>query len=251
MAKEFQRILTRQGLKFSLNSKVTKAVPISNGVEVTTEDAKGGNEQKFVVDIVLACVGRRPYTDGLGLEKVGVKTNNRGVIEIDDHFRTNIPSIRAIGDCVRGAMLAHKAEEEGIAVIEDIVSGSGHVNYNAIPSVIYTAPEVAWVGRTEEELKEAGIKYRVGKFPFKANSRARTNFETDGFVKFLSEAETDKILGIHIIGSNAGELIGECVLAVEYGASSEDIARTCHAHPTLTEAVKEAAMLAYDKPIHF
>jgi len=189
----------------------------------------------------------------LGLKEVGVKMTDRGVVEIDDHFKTNVPSIRAIGDVVRGPMLAHKAEEEGIAAVEDIITpGSGHVNYNAIPSVIYTWPEVAWVGQTEEELKAKGIEYKVGKFPFIGNSRARTNDDALSltFVKFLSDKKTDRILGAHILGPDAGELISESVLAIEYGASTEDIARTSHAHPTLSEAVKEAAMATYDKPIH-
>jgi len=254
VAKEFQKILTKQNMKFQLNTKVTSAVVKNGVVEVTTEDAKGGNQQKFETDIVLVAVGRRPYIDGLGLKEVGVKVNERGIVQADSHhgFKTNIPSIRAIGDCIPGPMLAHKAEEEGIAAVEDLVSpGSGHVNYTAIPSVIYTWPEVAWVGLTEDELKAKNIKFRTGLFPFKANSRARTNADTDGFVKLLADAETDKLLGAHIIGPDAGELISESVLALEYGASSEDIARTCHAHPTLSEAVKEAAMATYSKPIHF
>lgn len=252
VAKEFQKMLERQGFTVKLNTKVTSAVTNSNGtVEVVIEDAKGGNSQKLEADVVLVSVGRRPYTDGLGLKEVGVKMTERGMVDINEHFTTNVPSIRAIGDVVRGAMLAHKAEEEGIAVIEDIIkAGSGHVNYNAIPSVIYTWPEVAWVGNTEEELKAKGVEYRVGKFPFKANSRAKTNGDDLGFVKFLADAKTDKILGSHIIGPNAGELISESVLAIEYGASCEDIGRTSHAHPTLSEAVKEAAMAAYNKPIH-
>lgn len=201
--------------------------------------------------MVLVAVGRKAYTEGLGLEKIGVKTDKRGIIETDDHFRTGVPGVFAIGDCIKGPMLAHKAEEEGIAAVEGIVTaGAGHVNYNAIPSVIYTNPEVAWVGLTEEQVKAKGLKYKVGKFPMKANSRARTNNETEGLVKFISDATTDRILGVHIIGSSAGELIAEATLAIEYGASSEDLARTCHAHPTVSEAVKEAAMAVYDKPIH-
>jgi len=254
VAKEFQKILQNQGLKFLLNTKVTSAVvrPSDNIVDVTVEDAKGGNQQQFQANVVLVAVGRRPFTDGLGLKEVGVKVNDKGVVEVDSHYKTNIPSIRAIGDVIPGPMLAHKAEEEGIAVAEDIVSpGSGHVNYSAIPSVVYTWPEVAWVGNTEDELKAKGIKYNIGKFPFKANSRARTNADTEGFVKFLADSQTDKLLGAHIIGPDAGELICESVLAIEYGASSEDIARTCHAHPTLSEAVKEAAMNTHGKCIHF
>lgn len=248
-----------------MKTKVTSAVTKpGGGVEITAEAAEGGNVQKVCysylfqsnfsqidADVVLVAIGRRPYTEGLGLKEVGVKVSNRGVVEVDDHFKTNIPSIRAIGDCIRGPMLAHKAEEEGIAAAEDVAHGSSHVNYNAIPSVVYTWPEVAWVGLTEEQVKEKGIKYKIGKFPFKANSRARTNADTDGFVKFITNADTDKILGAHIIGPDAGELLGEAVLAIEYGASSEDIARTCHSHPTLSEAVKEAAMNAHGKCIHF
>jgi len=254
VAAEFQKILTKQGLKFTLNSKVTSATVKENGsgAAVIIEDATGGNVRKMEYDVVLVAVGRRAYTDGLGLKEIGVKINERGVIQVDSSFRTNIPSIRAIGDCIPGPMLAHKAEDEGIAVAEDIVKpGTAHINYLNVPSVIYTWPEVAWVGHTEEELKSKGVKYAVGKFPFKANSRARTNADDQGFVKFLSDANTDKMLGCHILGPNAGELIAEPVLAIEYGASCEDIGRTCHAHPTLSEAIKEAAMNAYDKCIHF
>jgi len=253
IAKEFKKILEKQGFIFKMNTKVTSAVvkPGGAGVDVTIEDAKGGNAQKLEADVVLVSVGRKPYTEGLGLKEVGVKMTERGVVEVDEHYKTNIPSIRAIGDVIKGPMLAHKAEEEGIAVIEDIQSpGSGHVNYGAIPSVIYTHPEVAWVGQTEEELKAKGIEYRVGKFLNIANSRAKTNGDTEGFVKHLADAKTDKLLGSHFIGAQAGENIAEAVLALEYGASCEDIARTCHAHPTLSEGVKEAAMAAYDKPIH-
>jgi len=253
VAKEFQRLLEKQGFNFKLNTKVTSTnIKPSGAIEITMEDAKGGNQQKFETDVVLVSVGRRPYTDGLGLKEIGVKISDRGVVEVDGHYRTNIPSVRAIGDIIKGPMLAHKAEEEGIAVVEDIVTpGSGHVNYLAIPSVIYTWPEVAWVGHTEEELKAKNINYKIGKFPFKANSRAKTNADTDGFVKFLADATTDRVLGAHIIGADAGELIAESVLAIEYEGSSEDIARTCHAHPTLSEAVKEAAMNAHGKCIHF
>jgi len=252
VATEFQKLVTKQGMKFKLGSKVTSATVQSNGaVLVNIESAKGGQAEKMEVDVVLVAVGRRPYTDGLGLKEAGVKLDNRSRVAIDSHFKTNIPSIYAIGDVVAGPMLAHKAEDEGIAVAEILAGKAGHVNYQAIPSVMYTYPEVAWVGNTEEELKEKGITYRVGKFPFLANSRAKTNDTPEGFVKFLADGKTDKVLGVHIIGVNAGELIAESVLALEYGASSEDVARTCHAHPTLSEAVKEAAMSAYDKPIHF
>jgi dihydrolipoamide dehydrogenase len=202
-------------------------------------------------DVVLVSIGRRPYTENLGLENVGIEVDERGRIKIDSQFHTSKPHISCIGDVTYGAMLAHKAEEEGIAAVEYIKGGFGHVNYDVIPSVIYTHPEVAWCGKTEEEVKESKKPYRVGNFPFAANSRARTNDDSEGFVKIISDSETDQVLGIHIIGPNAGEMIGEAVLAMEYGASSEDIARTCHAHPTLSEALKEAAMATYDKPIHF
>ena len=202
-------------------------------------------------DVVLVAIGRKPYTQGLGLENIGLEVDDRGRIVIDQEYRTKIPHIRVIGDCTFGPMLAHKAEEEGIAAVEYIKKGFGHVNYNAIPSVMYTFPEVAWVGQNEAELKKAGVKYRVGTFPFSANSRAKTNLETDGLVKFLADAETDRILGIHIVGPNAGEMIAEGTLALEYGASTEDVARTCHAHPTLAEAFKEAAMATAGKAIHY
>lgn len=201
----------------------------------------------------MVATGRRPYTDGLGLENLGIQTDKLGRIDVDSHFRTAVPSIYAIGDCIDGPMLAHKAEEEGIAAVETIAGFAGHVNYDAIPGVIYTFPEVASVGKTEEELKEAGVEFNKGTFPFAANSRARANAtgNSEGFVKILADKTTDKMLGIHIMGPNAGEMIAEGVLGMEYGASSEDVARTCHAHPTLSEAFKEAAMDAYDKPIHF
>jgi dihydrolipoamide dehydrogenase len=198
-------------------------------------------------DIVLVSIGRRPYTENLNLDAVGIETDNKGRIVIDSEYRTSQPHIRCIGDVTFGAMLAHKAEEEGIAAVEYIQSGHGHVNYGAIPSVIYTHPEVAWVGQTEQEVKEAGIKYNIGTFPFTANSRAKTNMDTEGMVKFIADKETDRVLGVHIIGPNAGEMIAEAVLAIEYGASSEDIGRTSHAHPTLSEAFKEAAMATYSK----
>eukprot|EP01098_Paradermamoeba_levis_P002368 TRINITY_DN1276_c0_g1_i1.p1 TRINITY_DN1276_c0_g1~~TRINITY_DN1276_c0_g1_i1.p1 ORF type:complete len:513 (-),score=200.42 TRINITY_DN1276_c0_g1_i1:158-1639(-) len=253
VGKEFKKILEKQNLKFLLKSKVTEAkVQPDGNVGVVIVPADGnGSPVKLDVDVVLVCVGRRPFTDNLGLKEVGVKLDNRGRVVIDEHFKTNIPSIMAIGDVVAGPMLAHKAEEEGIAAVEYLVHKSGHVNYNAIPSVIYTHPEVAWVGATEEELKEKGIQYKTGKFPFMANSRARTNEDTSGFVKFLADATTDRVLGAHIIAANAGEMIQEAVLGIEYGASSEDIARTSHAHPTYMEAVKEAAMAVTSKPIHF
>ncbi|EIW75583.1 dihydrolipoyl dehydrogenase [Coniophora puteana RWD-64-598 SS2] len=251
VAKQFQKILGKQGIKFKLNTKVLSAEKKDGKVVIKTEAAKDGKTDELEADVVLVAVGRRPYTDGLNLEAVGIEKDNRGRIVIDDAFNTSVKNIKCIGDVTFGPMLAHKAEEEGIAAIEHIHAGHGHVNYGAIPSVVYTHPEVAWVGKTEQELKEAGVKYSVGKFPFAANSRAKTNMDTEGFVKFLSEKETDRILGVHIIGPNAGEMISEGVLAMEYGASSEDVARTTHAHPTLSEAFKEAAMAAYQKPIHF
>ncbi len=251
LTKKFQTTLKKQGFKFAMKRKVTKSEVTADGVVLTTEASSGGKEKQDTYDVVLVATGRRPYTDGLGLENIGIQTDQLGRIEVDDHFRTAVPNIYAIGDCIDGPMLAHKAEEEGIAAIETIAGFAGHVNYDAIPGVIYTYPEVAAVGKTEEELKSDGIAYSTGSFPFQANSRARANGSAEGFVKILTDKETDKILGVHIIGPNAGEMIAEGVLGMEYGASSEDIARTCHAHPTLSEAFKEACMDAYDKPIHF
>jgi len=251
LTKKFQTTLKKQGFKFQLKRKVMKSQVEADGVTLTTEASKGGKEKSEKYDVVLVATGRRPYTDGLGLESLGIQTDKLGRIEVDDHFKTAVPSIFAIGDCIDGPMLAHKAEEEGIAAAESIAGFAGHVNYDAIPGVIYTYPEVASVGKTEEELKDAGIAYSKGSFPFAANSRARANGSSDGFVKILADKETDKILGVHIMGSNAGEMIAEGVLGMEYGASSEDIARTCHAHPTLSEAFKEACMDTYDQPIHF
>ncbi|KAL0958993.1 hypothetical protein HGRIS_014307 [Hohenbuehelia grisea] len=250
VAKSFQKLLTKQGMKFKLNTKVLSAEKENGKITVKTESAKGGKEETFDADVVLVAVGRRPYVEGLNLEAIGVEIDNKGRIVIDDQFNTSVKNIKCIGDVTFGPMLAHKAEEEGIAAVEYVKSGHGHVNYAAIPSVVYTHPEVAWVGKTEQELKAADVKYNIGKFPFSANSRAKTNLDTDGFVKFITEKETDRILGVHIIGPNAGEMISEAVVALEYGASSEDIARTCHAHPTLSEAFKEAAMAASAKPIH-
>ena len=251
LTKKFQQTLKKQGFQFKMKTKVTSSEVTDAGVKLTMEPSKGGEAKEETFDIVLVATGRRPYTEGLGLDSLGIQTDKLGRIEVDDHFRTAVPNIYAIGDCINGPMLAHKAEEEGIAAVETIAGFAGHVNYDAIPGVIYTYPEVAAVGKTEEELKEAGVAYNVGSFPFSANSRARANGSTDGFVKILSDAKTDRILGAHIIGPNAGEMIAEAVIAIEYGASSEDLARTCHAHPTLSEAFKEAAMATYDKPIHF
>ncbi|GAM25682.1 hypothetical protein SAMD00019534_088570 [Acytostelium subglobosum LB1] len=253
VAKKFQKVLEKQHMKFHLETKVTSVTKNANGtVSVTVESVGGsGFSGTLEADAVLVSVGRRPNTTNLGLQEVGIATDKAGRVEVGEHFKTNVQTIYAIGDAIKGPMLAHKAEEEGIAVIEYLHNGSGHVNYGAIPSVIYTHPEVAWVGKTEEELTKEGIKFNVGRFPFAANSRARTNDSAEGFVKFLSDSATDRILGVHIMGDCAGEMIAESVLGMEYGASCEDIARTCHAHPTLSEAVKEAAMAAYGKPIHF
>ncbi|KAG8718589.1 dihydrolipoamide dehydrogenase precursor [Ceratobasidium sp. 394] len=251
IAKQFQRTLQKQGFKFKLNTKVLGGKKLDGRVELEIEGAKDGKKETLDADVVLVSIGRRPYTQGLNLEKIGVELDKRGRVVVDDAFNTSVPGVKCIGDATFGPMLAHKAEEEGIAAVEIIKRGHGHVNYSAIPSVVYTHPEVAWVGKTEQDLKTEGVAYKVGKFPFAANSRAKTNADHEGIVKFLVEKETDRILGCHIIGPNAGEMIASAVLAIEYSASAEDIARTCHAHPTLSEAFKEAAMAAYDAPIHF
>ncbi|MBN9441247.1 dihydrolipoyl dehydrogenase [Bosea sp. (in: a-proteobacteria)] len=249
VAKQFQRILEKQGFSFQLGSKVTKVETAKKGATVTVEPAAGGEAKTLNADIVLVAIGRRPNTDGLGLDKAGVATE-RGRVVIDEHFKTNVAGIYAIGDVVRGPMLAHKAEDEGVAVAEIIAGKAGHVNYDAIPGIVYTAPEVAAIGKTEEELKAAGVEYKVGKFPFTANGRARAIRHTDGFVKFLADAKTDRVLGCHIIGPHAGDLIAEVTVLMEFGGSAEDLARTCHAHPTLAEAVKEAALAVDKRPIH-
>jgi dihydrolipoamide dehydrogenase len=249
VAKQFQRILAKQGITFVLDSKVTQVDTSGNAVQVTVEPAKGGEAKKLEADVVLVAIGRRPFTEGLGLESVGVATE-RGRILIDDHFQTNVPGIFALGDVVRGPMLAHKAEDEGAAVAEILAGKAGHVNYGVIPSVVYTMPEVASIGQTEEELKAAGVSYNVGKFPFTANGRARAIRATDGFVKVLADAATDRVLGVHIVGAGAGDLIHEAAVLMEFGGSSEDLARTCHAHPTLSEAVREAAMAVEKRAIH-
>jgi dihydrolipoamide dehydrogenase len=251
VAKQFQRILGKQGFAFRLSSKVTKVETSGKGAKVTVEPAQGeGTAEVLDADIVLVATGRIPYTEGLGLEHAGVQKDERGRIVVDAHFSTNVTGIYAIGDVIAGPMLAHKAEDEGVAVAEILAGKAGHVNYGVIPSVVYTFPEVASVGQTEEELKAAGIAYNAGKFPFTANGRAKVNHTTDGFVKILADAATDKVLGVHIIGADAGNLIAEAAVAMEFDASSEDIARTCHAHPTLTEAVKEAAMAVEKRSIH-
>ncbi|ODV91753.1 hypothetical protein CANCADRAFT_55562 [Tortispora caseinolytica NRRL Y-17796] len=251
VSKTIQKLLQKQGLKFKTGTKVLGAKVDGEEVHIDLENAKSGKQETIVADTLLVAVGRRPYTEGLGLEKIGIELDERKRVVMDNEYRTKFPHIRVIGDCTFGPMLAHKAEEEGIAAAEYIKLGHGHVNYGVIPSVMYTHPEVAWVGQSEQQVKESGKAYNVGKFPYLANSRAKTNLDTDGFVKFITDKETDRILGCHIIGANAGEAIAEAALALEYGASAEDVARTCHAHPTLSEAVKEAALSAYDKPINF
>jgi dihydrolipoamide dehydrogenase len=250
VAKNFQRILGKQGFEFRLGTKVTGAEKLKTKVKLSLEPAAGGDTESLDCDIVLVAIGRRPYTVGLGLEELGVETDNRGFITIDAHYQTNVEGIFAIGDCVPGPMLAHKAEDEGMACAEIIAGETGHVNYDAIPGIVYTWPEVASVGQTEEQLKEAGVEYKVGKFPFSANGRARAANNTDGFVKLLADANTDRILGAHIIGPDAGTMIHEIVVGMEFGAAAEDIARTCHGHPTLNEAVKEAALAVADRTIH-
>lgn len=251
MAKAFTKLTKKQGIELKTSTKVLSGKVEGDKVVVEVEAAKGGKKETLTADVCLVAIGRRPYTEGLGLENVGIEKDDRGRIIIDDEYRTNVPHIRVIGDVTFGAMLAHKAEEEGVAVAEMIKTGHGHVNYGAIPSVMYTHPEVAWVGQTEAQVKESGRTYSVGTFPFSANSRAKTNADSEGLVKFICDKETDRILGCHIMGPNAGEMIAEAVLAIEYGASSEDIYRTCHAHPTLSEAFKEAAMAVQGKAIHF
>ena len=249
VAKQFQRLLEKQGLSFRLQSKVTAVAKNGDGASVTFEPVNGGDSQTIECDRVLIATGRVPVTAGLGLEEAGIATE-RGRVVVDDHFATNVAGVYAIGDVIRGPMLAHKAEDEGIAVAEILAGQAGHVNYNVIPAVVYTMPEVAGIGATEEDLKAAGIAYSVGKFPFTANGRARSIRHTDGFVKILADKETDRVLGAHIIGASAGDLIAECAVLMEFGGSSEDLARTCHAHPTLSEAVKEAAMGVEKRAIH-
>ncbi len=248
--KESKKIFGKQGLEFKLSSKVTAAKTSAKGVELTVEPAAGGDAEKLKADVVLMAIGRKPYSEGLGLEKVGVKLDDRGRIETDEHFETSVEGIYAIGDVIAGPMLAHKAEDEGVILAEMLAGQSGHIDYDMIPGVVYTWPEVANVGKTEEQLKEAGVKYNAGKFPFMANGRARAMNTTDGFVKILADKETDRILGAHIIGPNAGDLIQEIVNVMEFEGTAEDIARTCHAHPTLTEVVKEAALAVHKRPIH-
>jgi dihydrolipoamide dehydrogenase len=250
VTKHFQRALAKQGLTFKLGSKVTKADASGQGVTLTVEPAKGGAAETVQADIVLVCIGRRPFVEGLGLDKAGVKLSERGRIAVDVHFQTSVPGIYAIGDVIDGPMLAHKASEDGVACVETIAGQKGHVNWDLVPSIIYTQPEVAWVGKTEEQLKAGGVAYKIGKYPFTADPRSRANGATEGFVKVLADKATDKVLGVHIIGAEAGTMIAEAGLAMEFSASAEDIGRVCHAHPTVNEAMKEAALAAWEKPIH-
>ena len=251
ISNEFKKILTKQGINFKMGSKVNNVKSNISGVSINYTDLKSSKNETLEFDKVLLSVGRKPYTEGLNLTKIGVKKDNKGRIEVNEKLQTSIKNIYAIGDVIKGPMLAHKAEEEGIAVAEILAGQAGHVNYNVIPGVIYTSPEVATVGKTEEQLKEEKHSYKVGKFPFLANSRAKVNNETEGFVKILADSKTDKVLGVHIIGPHCGDMIAEMALAMEFGASAEDIARTCHAHPTHTEAIKEAALAVDKRPIHF
>ena len=251
ISNEFQKILSKQGIKFKMGSKVNTVSRKGDTLTINYTDIKNSKDEKIEVDKVLVAVGRKPYTEGLNLLKVGVKLDNKGRIEVNNKLQTSVENIYAIGDVIKGPMLAHKAEEEGIAVAEILAGQSGHVNYDVIPGVIYTSPEVATVGKTEEQLKNESKSYKIGKFPFLANSRAKVNNETDGFVKILADSKTDKVLGVHIIGPHCGDMIAEMALAIEFGASAEDIARTCHAHPTHTEAIKEAALAVDKRAIHF
>ena len=251
ISNEFQKILSKQGIKFKMGSKVVSVEDQGKSVLISYINVKNSKKEVLEVDKVLVSVGRKPYTEGLNLSKVGVKKDSKGRIEVNDKLQTSISNIYAIGDVIKGPMLAHKAEEEGIAVAEILAGQAGHVNYDVIPGVVYTSPEVATVGKTEEQLKYENRSYKIGKFPFLANSRAKVNNETEGFVKILADSKTDKVLGVHIIGPHCGDMIAEMALAMEFGASAEDIARTCHAHPTHTEAIKEAALAVDKRPIHF
>ena len=251
ISEEFKKILLKQGIKFKLGSKVNSVKKTNKGVLINFTELKNSKEDFLEFDKVLVSVGRKPYTEGLNLSKVGIKKDKKGRIEVNKKLQTTVKNIYAIGDVIKGPMLAHKAEEEGIAVAEILAGQAGHVNYDVIPGVIYTSPEVATVGKTEEQLKDENKSYKVGKFPFMANSRAKVNNETEGFVKILADSQTDKVLGVHIIGPHCGDMIAEMALAMEFGASAEDIARTCHAHPTHTEAIKEAALAVDKRPIHF
>jgi dihydrolipoamide dehydrogenase len=250
VAKQFQRMLKKQGFEFKLGTKVTGIEKAGKKLKVTIEPAKGADQETIDCDTALVAIGRRPYTEGLGLDEIGVVTDAQGRIETDGHFKTSVDGIYAIGDVIAGPMLAHKAEDEGIALAEQLAGKPGHVNYAVIPSVVYTTPEIAAVGRTEDELKDAGIAYNVGKFPLSANGRARAMRKTDGFIKILADAETDRVLGAHMVGFGAGEMIHEACVLMEFGGSAEDLARTCHAHPTMSEAVREAALAVDKRAIH-
>jgi dihydrolipoamide dehydrogenase len=250
IARQFQRILEKQGFKFKLGAKVTAVDTSGKTLTAKIEPAAGGAQETLEADVVLVCIGRVPYTDGLGLQQAGVALDNRGRVQIDHHFSTSVKGVYAIGDVVAGPMLAHKAEDEGVACAEIIAGQAGHVNYDVIPGVVYTTPEVSSVGKTEEELKQAGIPYNSGKFPFTANGRSKVNQTTDGFVKILADAKTDRVLGVHIIGIEAGEMIHEACVLMEFGGAAEDLARTCHAHPTRSEAIKEAALAVGKRAIH-
>ena len=250
VAKQFQRMLEKQGFKFHLGHKVSAVAKSASGCAVTIEPAAGGAPESLAADVVLVAIGRVPFTEGLGLAEIGVKLDQRRRVEVNAHFATSVDGIYAIGDAIAGPMLAHKAEEEGVALAESLAGQAGHVNYGVIPSVVYTTPEIASVGRTEEELKAAGVSYAVGKFPFTANGRAKVNRTPEGFVKVLADAATDRVLGVHIVGRQAGELIAEAALLMEFGGSAEDLARTCHAHPTLAEATKEACLAVAKRAIH-
>ncbi|WP_339762941.1 dihydrolipoyl dehydrogenase [uncultured Hoeflea sp.] len=250
VSKQFQRILAKQGMDIKVGAKVTGVEKGGKGAKVSFEPVKGGDSETIDADIVLIATGRKPFTEGLGLEDAGVVLDERGRVRTDHHYQTNVPGVYAIGDVIVGPMLAHKAEDEGVALAEIMAGQAGHVNYDVIPGVVYTQPEVASVGKTEEELKAEGIKYKSGKFPFSANGRARAMEASDGFVKVLADAETDRVLGVHIIGFGAGEMIHEAAVLMEFGGSSEDLGRTCHAHPTMSEAVKEAALATFAKPLH-
>src|SRR5215510_1035516 len=250
VCRQFQRLMEKQGITFKLSSKVTAVDAADGKLKARIEPAAGGAAQTLDADVVLVSIGRVPFTAGLGLEEVGVKKDNKGRVVVDAHYATSVPGIYAIGDVIAGPMLAHKAEDEGVAVAEILAGQAGHVNYDVIPNVVYTYPEIASVGKSEEELKDSGVAYKVGKFPFTANGRAKANQQTDGFVKILADAKSDRVLGVHIVGSDAGNMIAEAAVAMEFGAAAEDIARTCHAHPTLTEAVKEAALAVNKRAIH-
>ena len=250
VARQSQRLMEKQGIVFKLGSKVTGVDSSGATLKAKVEPAKGGASETIEADVVLVAIGRVPFTDGLGLDEIGVKKDNRGRVVVDAHFATSVKGVYAIGDVIAGPMLAHKAEDEGLAAAEILAGQAGHVNYDVIPGVVYTFPEIASVGKTEEELKEAGVAYNAGKFPFTANGRAKANQQTDGFVKILADAKTDRVLGVHIVGSDAGNMIAEAAVAMEFGAAAEDIARTCHAHPTLPEAVKEAALAVAKRAIH-